>query len=70
MTGYQAAYDQAKRERAEIRGTIEHLLARSEMLGKVLDCLAPLVPQQVPAGADFNFAEGPERQEDFPQVSA
>ncbi|HUX45041.1 MAG TPA: hypothetical protein VMV57_09855 [Terracidiphilus sp.] len=70
MTGYQAAYEQAKRERAEIRATIEHLLVRSEMLGKVLDCLTPLVPQQVPAGPGSSSAQESATQEHYPHVSA
>lgn len=43
MNGYQAAYEAAKQERAEIRATIEKLLARSEMLGNVLEILTPVL---------------------------
>ncbi|MGB6974865.1 MAG: hypothetical protein WBD67_09305 [Terracidiphilus sp.] len=43
MNGYQAAYEAAKQERAEIRGTIERLLARSEALGNVLESLTPIL---------------------------
>lgn len=43
MNGYQAAYEAAKTERAEIRATIEKLLSRSEVLGNVLECLTPIL---------------------------
>ena len=43
MNGYQAAYEAAKTERAEIRAAIEKLLARSEMLGNVLESLTPIL---------------------------
>ncbi|HEU5457214.1 MAG TPA: hypothetical protein VFU68_01220 [Terracidiphilus sp.] len=43
MNGYQAAYEAAKQERAEIRATIEKLLSRSEVLGNVLESLTPVL---------------------------
>ena len=43
MNGYQAAYEAAKTERAEIRATIEKLLSRSEALGNVLETLTPVL---------------------------
>jgi hypothetical protein len=43
MNGYQAAYEAAKQERAEIRATIEKLLTRSEVLGNVLETLTPIL---------------------------
>ncbi|HVC46819.1 MAG TPA: hypothetical protein VND90_06200 [Terracidiphilus sp.] len=43
MNGYQAAYEAAKQERAEIRTTIERLLTRSEVLGNVLESLTPIL---------------------------
>jgi hypothetical protein len=43
MNGYRAAYEAAKLERSEIRATIEKLLARSEMLGNVLESLTPIL---------------------------
>ncbi|HEV2214856.1 MAG TPA: hypothetical protein VGR64_06170 [Terracidiphilus sp.] len=43
MNGYQAAYEAAKTERAEIRATIEKLLSRSEVLGSVLESLTPVL---------------------------
>ncbi|HLY42454.1 MAG TPA: hypothetical protein VKR52_14665 [Terracidiphilus sp.] len=42
-SGYNLAFEQATEERAEIRVKIEQLLARGEMLDKLLECLAPFI---------------------------
>ena len=44
--GYQLAFEQATTERIEIRAQLEKLLARDEMIDKLLECLTGLLPEQ------------------------
>lgn len=43
MSGYDNAFEQATSERAEVHAAIEKLLARGELLDKLLESLAPFV---------------------------
>ena len=57
--GYNLAFEQATEERAEIRVKIEQLLARGEMLDKLLECLAPFISvPQPPAESSPASHEG------------
>jgi hypothetical protein len=47
--GYNLAFELATEERADIRVKIEQLLARGEMLDKLLECLAPFISVPHPA---------------------
>lgn len=49
--GYNLAFEEATEERADIRVKIEELLARGEMLDKLLECLAPFISVPKPAEA-------------------
>jgi hypothetical protein len=56
-TGYNLAFEQATEERAEIRVKIEQLLARGEMLDKLLECLAPFISVPKPGEETAPAAE-------------
>ncbi|MFZ0746269.1 MAG: hypothetical protein WAM85_17810 [Terracidiphilus sp.] len=44
--GYEIAFEQATAERIEIRAQLEKLLARDEMIDKLLECLTRLLPER------------------------
>ena len=57
INGYELALEQAKNEHSEIRVKIDELLARSEMIEKLLECFKALVPQHETSEMAMNSSE-------------